>query len=446
MSFVEKALPELSDTDLDRLLRIHFIMTRTDAGEIGVIDFVRELPGRLQRIRTTVEPTTHRYEGEIHGRVQWNRTFAERCARSGAGSCLFVCDEIERNYETAENLVLKVIIEIIVGIVRQDLAKEFQTTAPSWLGEWAPNAPMRQEFLAASSRNVYLRRIEGSADRISDAMIARALRSRLPLYRDAAALLARYRRLMRHDLDPAEARRLLAITFIQPGRIEVLFELYWVLRIVQAFRRHSPEIRMHPIHYETGPVAQWTLKGDRFELFHNSTGMHTLFESARDARQTLTSLDNYFGRTIASRSMYQRLIGGGSDSLWEGRPDIVIRVTRADGRRHLLIGEVKYTRDPGYAKQGLRELLDYVYLVREREYEQYVAPYEDGLFDTSDIIGCLFSDRIDSRLFEDSETIRHLIYGEGMDSIDALVSSLIAPVSAEHEEPISTREINSKNN
>ena len=39
-SFVAKALSELSSSDLDRLLRIHFVLTETDNGEVGVIDFV----------------------------------------------------------------------------------------------------------------------------------------------------------------------------------------------------------------------------------------------------------------------------------------------------------------------------------------------------------------------------------------------------------------------
>ena len=284
-SFVEKALPELAASDLDRLLRIHFVMTKTDDREVGVLNFVKDLPGRLQRIRTTVEPKARRYNGEVHGRIQWNRTFQERYSHPGSGSLLFLCDEIEQNYETAENLVLKAVIEIIETIVKKDLSGVYQAASPAWLDEWAPRSRLREEFLAASSRNVYLRRIQCNPDKITDKTIVRALRSRQPLYREAAALLARYHRLIRHDLDENEARQLLAETFIRPAKDEVLFELYWVFRVIQAFRRHSSDMQLQPVQYRMKQVAQWSLGGDRYAIYHNSTGTLTFYESAKSARK-----------------------------------------------------------------------------------------------------------------------------------------------------------------
>lgn len=423
-SFAAKALPELSKPDLDRLLRLHFVLTRTRDGEVGVIDFVRDLPDRLQRIRTTVEPRTRRYEGEVHGRVQWNRTLPERWSRIGSASLLFVCDEIERNYETAENQVLKAVIEIIAGIVQVDMASAFQTRAPTWLGEWAPVSHLRDTFLAASNRNVYLRRIKGDADRITDATIARALRSRLPLYREAAALLARYRRLMRHDLDTAEARELLAFTFIQPGRVEVLFELYWVLRIIRAFREYRPRlIRFLPIEYGSSCVARWTLGSDTYEIHHDSVAGFTFSETAKAAGETLRSPDSYFGRMLRAREELNTLMASTSDHLWGGRPDLVLEVTRSDGQCRVLLGEVKYTCYPDYAAQGLRELLEYMALAKGDE--RYVVSYNDLFGLESPIRGCLFTDGLEQALLEEAGTVRHLMHGQAPAQLDELVSWLV---------------------
>ncbi len=420
-SFAAKALPELSSPDLDRLLRIHFVLTETSDGEVGVVDFARDLPGRLQRIRTTVEPRTRRYEGEVHGRVQWNRTLPERSARIGAGDLLFVCDEIERNYETAENLVLKAVIGVITGIVQQDLATVFQTGTPAWLGVWAPDSRLRQEFLNASGRNVYLRRIEADPDRITDGMIARALRSRLPLYRDAAALLARYRRLMRHELDTAEARRLLTTTFIRPDRAPVLFELYWVIRIIRAFRQYA-RVRFLPIEPGAPYVAQWTIAGDRYTISHDSTGRFGFSESIAAARETLTSPDTCFGRLLRAREEFQALTGGTSDHLWGGRPDLVLEVIRADGRRLLLLGEVKYTRSRDYAAQGLRELLEYMALARDGD---YLEPYARILGPESRVRGCLFTDHLETPLITETGTVRHLVHGRPAELVDVLVPWIV---------------------
>lgn len=425
-SFAAKALPELSSPDLDRLLRIHFVLTETETetcdGEVGVVDFARDLPDRLQRIRTTVEPRTRRYEGEVHGRVQWNRTLPERSSRIGAGDLLFVCDEIERNYETAENLVLKAVIGVITGIVQKDLATVFQTGTPAWLSLWAPDSRLRQEFLNASGRNVYLRRIEADADRITDSMIARALRSRLPLYRDAAALLARYRRLMRHEIDTAEARRLLTTTFIRPDRTPVLFELYWVLRIIRAFRHTAETIEFLPIEPGAGYVARWTIAGDTYVISHDSTGRFGFSESATAARETLGSPDTYFGRLLRVREEFQALTGGTSDHLWGGRPDLILEVTRADGRRSVLLGEVKYTRSRDYAAQGLRELLEYMALVRDGG---YLEPYDRILRKESQVRGCLFTDALESPLITGTGTVRHLMHGRPAELLDGLVPWIV---------------------
>jgi len=417
-SFAAKALPELSSPDLDRLLNIHFVLTETGDGEVGVVDFARDLPGRLQRIRTTVEPRTRRYDGEVHGRVQWNRTLLERSSRIGAGDLLFVCDEIERNYETAENLVLKAVIGIITGIVQQDLATVYQNGTPAWLGIWAPDSRLRQEFLNASGRNVYLRRIKADADQITDAMIARALRSRLPLYRDAAALLARYRRLMRHELDQAEACRLLTTTFIRPDRAAVLFELYWVLRIVRAFRECGGLVQFKPIEPGAPYVARWTIAGDVYTISHDSTGRFGFSESAAAARETLGSSDTYFGRTLRVHAEFQALTGGNSDHLWGGRPDLILEVTRADGCRSVLLGEVKYTRSRDYAAQGLRELLEYMALARDGD---YLETYDRILGEESQIRGCLFTDELERPLITGTGTVRHLVHGRPAELLDALV-------------------------
>ena len=424
-SFAAKALPELGKSDLDRLLRIHFVLTRTRDGEVGVIDFARDLPGRLQRIRTTVEPTTRRYEGEVHGRVQWSRTLAERWSGTGSASLLFVCDEIERNYETAENRVLKAVIEIVTEIVEVDLADVIKDRTPAWVGEWAADSDLRREFLTSSGRNVYLRRITGKTDRITDATIVRALRSRQPLYREAAMLLARCRRLMRHDLDTAEARRLLAVTFVQPGKVEVLFELYWVLRIIRAFREYRPgRIQFLPIEYGSSCVARWSLGGDAFEIHHDSVAVFGFSETASAAGESLRSPDSFFGRILRSRLELQTLMASSSDHLWGGRPDLVVTVTRSDDRRRVMLGEVKYTCYPEYAAQGLRELLEYMALAKSEE--RYVVPYDDLFGNESPIRGCLFTDRLDQALLsEEAGTVRHVMHGSAPAAFDEMITWLV---------------------
>ena len=84
-------------------------------------------------------------------------------------------------------------------------------------------------------RNVYIRRVKLGSNTVTERMISRTAKSRIELYREAAELLTKYRKLMAYDLDDAEAKELLRNTFIQPEKTETLFELYWIIKITKQF-------------------------------------------------------------------------------------------------------------------------------------------------------------------------------------------------------------------
>ncbi len=93
-----------------------------------------------------------------------------------------------------------------------------------------------------------------------------------------------------------------------------------------------------------------------------------------------------------------------------GRPDIILeRYSAGDTPKleSIIIGEVKYTESSGYAIQGLRELLEYIALIRKAQKEPYIVA-KDKLFDHLEdndipIFGILFTDTIDGFSLKSSQ-------------------------------------------
>ena len=176
---------------LDVQIRIQFIL-RND-----VIHFIEMLPTWIRSIKTIVNKNPEFSKGRISGKIDWNRTIKTRMAENPLDKTLFVIDRVERNYNIPENLVLKEMLSILYSIIFDDLpmAIEHTNKYPS-LKRLVTERHLRETIRDIYLRNIYIRRIS-LADRakINDRIINYTLRSRSPIYREAAMLLDSYRKL-----------------------------------------------------------------------------------------------------------------------------------------------------------------------------------------------------------------------------------------------------------
>ena len=90
---------------------------------------------------------------------------------------------------------------------------------------------------------------------------------------------------------------------------------------------------------------------------------------------------------------------GGSDSLWGGRPDIVLeryQESDSDGweLEQVFIGEVKYTQNIDYVATGLRELLECMAFVKHTATNEYIESADDVLESVA-VKGLLFVDELE---------------------------------------------------
>ncbi|MBS3763339.1 MAG: hypothetical protein KGZ25_08565 [Planctomycetes bacterium] len=406
--------PNLNIDRIEKLLRIHFVLTRKgDAARAGVIDFVRELPRRVRRIKTTVSHRKDLFHGEVRGRIDWKGTIGSRYARNPRNKSIFACSQREKNYNIDENLVLKKLLQVVHSIVYGELEPAIRH-GYRWVSNWVADGRKLQRTLERIFlRNVYLRRIDLADVRVTERMISKAKKSRQPLYREAAHLLARYRRLMNYEFEPDEARELLRNTFIQPDRAEVLFELYWIIKIIKhcESRSGAGEITFNIIEPGKNVIAEWENGGCTYRLYHDSTGDFEFSESVFDLLRVTDSEDNYVGREVRVLGKLEEMVKLKSDSLWGGRPDILLEKRGPEGKiEALMIGEVKYTDKADYAIQGLRELIEYIALIKDAE--DYVVPFDDLFEKMRGIRGCLFLDSYDGPAIEEDSAIGVITFGE----------------------------------
>ncbi|MDI9634183.1 MAG: hypothetical protein QFX32_09060 [Methanolinea sp.] len=406
-------LPSISA--LEKILRIHFVLSEriqegSDGEEYpGVIPFARILAERLHRVKTTVEARDEEYEGEVRGRIDWHKTFRARC-RPGSRNPCYVCERIEREYGTPENLVLREIVSIISDILENDMREALEKEY-GWVSAWVGEANLGRVVPSLLSGNVYMRRIPAGEARVTERMVSRALKARLPLYRDAARLLLFYRRLMAHEWDPGTARWLLYETFIRPGRDEALFELFWVVRIIRHYRERGARIVFYPLEEGESCVARWTAGEKTFRIFHNAAGNYALWEGIEEARAALRNPDSFPGRKIRALEAFCEATGGSPAAIWSGRPDILLEVRDGEtGEQRVLVGEVKYTDDPAYAGEGLVQLLEYMALLKGAR--GYLEPLEYLFSGRGAVFGILFSDAVPVFPVRDGPSFWTVRYGE----------------------------------
>lgn len=414
-TFSKKIDPELNINNLHKLLRIHFVLTDE------VIDFVQALPKRVRRIKTTVDKRSQILNGEVKGRIEWDKTVKERCKCNYGDLTLFVCNQTEKNYNISENIVLKQLLSIIHSIIFEELKPAIDKDY-KWIGRWTEQKKLKTTLKEVFLRNIYIKRITSDDTEIPERMIHSASKSRNKLYRDAAKLLLRYNKIMKHDLDPKEAKKLLRNTFIKPERTEVLFELYWVIKMIEAnSMKELKDIEFNLIDGTNQIVAEWEDDDWTYRIYHDSVGTNFQFlERFEDVSEDIESLggDGYLIREGMVFKEWQELSSKifslkKGDSFWGGRPDILLEKCKKgpDKPEQVFIGEVKYTESEEYAAQGLRELLEYMALIKINSSNKYFKEKEN-IFKSDKMKGYLFVDKIDNVKTPEDSNINIVRFGD----------------------------------
>jgi len=386
-SFLKKV--DLNINNFEQLLRIHFLLKEE------VKEFIEDLPYLIRNIKTSTQKTNREVNGEIRGRIDWQATISNRSKNAYTNGNTFVCQQVDKDFNIKENLVLKKFLNIINNILYNDLNSSWNDY--SWLSDWFNNDGLFKKFEQIMSKNVYLKKINLDNTIITERMIADSKKSRNFLYRRAAELLEFYFDYIENnswkdrDKENKEILELLRKSFIKPEKDSVLFELFWVIQLIRA---NAKGYKFNLLDGSSNLTAEWLRGNYKYSLYHDSTASNELNWNV-DLNEIKNSSNSYLKRKALSYENAKKISNifnsEINSSYWSGRPDIIIEIRkRSDNSlKKIVLAEVKHTRNHETAKGGLKELLDYIYLIKDSN---------DKYFDLSqnkiEIEGLLLVDQI----------------------------------------------------
>lgn len=382
-SFIKKTNLQISQ--LEQLLQIHFLLK----GEVK--QFVRDLPTLIRRFKTSTTLKQDTYHGKIKGQINWPKTLNERLARNSRDKTIFAVNERNREYAIKENLVLLEVIQTLYSLLFKKIDSEYYKRY-TWFQEWNTLKPIVSQIF---TKNVYMSRVRMEQIKVTDRMILDTLKHRNPLYRTAALILQEYRKVLEGEINQQDVQQLLRETFVYPQEEDVLFELYWVVQIIE---QNANNVQLQVMDGKNNLVAHWNDEEYIYKIYHDSAGSEQIkFNVKTDevSKPYHPFINRKLSSLIKTESLASDFFGKDIDTstYWSGRPDILVEMYEKETNqlKEVVIGEVKYTKSVEYAITGLRELVDYVTFIKDKNYN-YLDKNE-GI----KVRGILFTDEINKK-------------------------------------------------
>lgn len=426
--FSKRIDPNLNIDNIAKLLKIHFVLTeKKDENEVGVIDYIQQLSKRIRRIKTSLEFNAELLDGKIKGKINNKKTIEQRIIRYPLGKVFFVCDKREKKYSTPENLILKKLLQIIHQIIHNDLKKAFENNY-KWLKSWVKEEKLKMLLNQLFSKNIYLKRIDLTHVKITSNMINRVKKSRNKLYSEAAILLSKYQSLMNFELNKEEAKTILYNTFIIPEKKEVLFELYWIIKLLKQLRYKYKDIKYQLLEFDDNLIAKWELNGYTYKIYHDFISNFKFQENIPELIKKFKDEDNFVGRELRVLEKLGKLTSNMSKIFWDRRPDIILEKYDENGKLKLLfLGEIRYTSHKDYALSGLKELLEFMALIKEKGEDKYIETYDKKIEEFQTVLGVLFTKKIEDFGIQtsDDESVRVIMFGEN-DKLEKLLERIVS--------------------
>ncbi|QTA37582.1 hypothetical protein JYK00_07570 [Thermosipho ferrireducens] len=395
----------LNIENFERLIKLHFILLDE------VREYVKSLPFLIRTLKVSSSMNEQNSRESIKGKINWQKTIKERLNVGYNDKTLFSVSERNKEYNTKENIVLKKFIEILYTIIHYELNMvEFEKY------EWYKDGKEINRIVKdVYEKNIYLNKVDTGNIKITNRMLENVKRNRNYIYNKTAKLFKLYRDYLSFKVNKLRLKELFEKTFIEIADENTLFELYWVIKVIKNYQK---DYKMYIMDVKENKVATWEDNEYLYIIYHNSTGSNELvFKVYRNEIEDSKVKDEFFKRqvmifdqfrTIGSKLFDDREI---SENVWQGRPDILIEIrdTRTYELKKVIIGEVKYTTDKSYILQGLKELLEYIYFLKDKNGEFIYRTTNQKL----EVKGILFTDRIEHD-YINNELVQVISYGSNV--------------------------------
>lgn len=385
--------------DYELLMDLHFIL------KSGLTKFVDKLPHQIRSIKTQTKNVSNKRRGTIEGRINWSSTIKERYSGNPGDNSLFVTDNRTEHYNIDENIVLKKLISIIYHTLQK--SHEYLEEDYAWVNEdWSKE--QIEEMERIFERDVHVKRIKKPEEyEPTDRMLNTAKNSRQKIYRDAAKLIEKRRKLFSGDED--EIEELLHETAITPDDEETLFELFVLFKYISTIEDlQDDDFKLKTIKSEKQEVAR--IEGDReIVLYHDNSASDRNLSFYTDAleknkedltrtekveREAHDIIDSYFENENAQKQT--------------GRPDVIVLEikNKENNEFRYLITEIKNSKNKQTIREGVKETLEYLAFLRVDEELVFGKEEDEGYFGPG-INGVLVVQDMDkdTRDRKDQETI-----------------------------------------
>ncbi len=360
---------------------------RSDGTPVGVRDFLALLPARLRTLDPTVDYETVRQRGRVEGRIDWRETVSYRARAGGAAENTVVTRVSEPGVASDRNRVLVKLLSRLRETAREGETAFADTEggAPVWLDGWGQEGALRETVVHALDADPHLSHLGPTP--VTDRTVASVAGDPDPLYAEAAALLAAFRRIG-GDLETTDAEQLADLFLIDTFEPDAgdrhegstVYELYWALKLLDEVPSE------HLARFDTDGdqvLSRWETDETEYLLCHDTNGRVELdgvgevdLASFVDPRGWETDLGEPTSRRGYLRDTYVEIADGSDvgrtfDDDTRKEPDIVVFALDRDpddgGQRvlhGLFVGEVKHSTDNPYLRKGLREVVQYAAFAR----------------------------------------------------------------------------------
>jgi hypothetical protein len=399
-TFLQKL--NLNIENFERLIKLHFLLLDE------VREYIKSLPFLIRTLKVSSSKNEQVSREGIKGQINWQKTLKERLNIGYKDKTLFSFSERNKQYNTKENIVLKKFIETLYIIIHKELNMvDFEKY------EWYKDGKEINKIIRdIYERNIYMSKINVKNLKVTDRMLEDVKRNRNYIYYKTASLFKLYRDYLSLKVEGNRLKELFEKTFIEIADENILFELYWVIKIIKG---NAKDYKMYIMDGKENKVATWEDNKHLYTIYHDSTGSNELMfkisvEEVKDSSITNEFLKRQIKvydkfREIGSKLFKDKEI---NENIWQGRPDIIIEVRNKETNelKKVILGEVKYTTDKNYVLEGLRELLEYIYFLKDK--------YNNFIFETDKqeikIKGILFTDKLEYNYIND-ESLEVVNYG-----------------------------------
>lgn len=359
--------------DYELLMDLHFIL------KPEVVEFVESLTERIRGIKTQTKNVSRTQRGTVEGKINWSSTIKKRYSGNPGDSSLFVCDNRTEHYDIDENIVLKKLLSIIYHTLKE--AEEYLEKDYEWVNDrWKQEEDLIDEMKRIFERDVHVKRISKPEEyEPTDRMLNTAENSRQPIYRQAANLIQKRRKIF--DGDEDELEELLHETAITPDDEETLFELFVLFKYISTIEDlRGDDFSLKTISSGKQEVAR--IEGDKdIVLYHDNSASDRELSFKPDALVDDSENKKLSRTEKVHKEAHNILNNYFKDKDFEkqtGRPDVIVLeiIDEENMQYDYLITEVKNSTSEETIRQGIKETLEYLAFLRVDE--QLVFGDEDN--------------------------------------------------------------------